>query len=61
MNIRIDIELTEDELRHLAYSADNYKRENPRVRWSVNEYKEAARMRVVQLAKSDIARRAALQ
>ncbi len=47
-------ELTDDELRRLAYNCKGYYRENPQRAWNLKEFKEAARMRIEQLVSKDV-------
>lgn len=56
MKVRVDLELTEDELRALAGRAYGlgWMREEPRKRWTPSEYKEAARIVVSNLVSEEL-------
>ena len=54
MILRIDLQLTGDDVVILAGRARGYFREEPRKAWKEDEYKEAARLRVEQIVRDEL-------
>lgn len=48
-SLRVPINVEEEDLRRLAYDAQNFYREYPQRKWTEKEYKEAARLCVIQI------------
>ena len=49
MILQVRIQLTERQLRELAWRNHNFKREEPEKSWKLNEYKEAARDQIIKI------------
>lgn len=54
MILQVRLELTDEEVKQLAYKARHYLRVNPRVRWRKCEYAEAARVAVGEIITSHL-------
>ena len=51
MKLRLDIDLTENEIKELSNKPRGYLREYPQNKWKMSEYKEAAKLAMEQLIK----------
>ena len=49
VTLQVRLDLTESQVRKLAYRARNFHREDPRKGWSAKEHKEGARIAVQQI------------
>lgn len=51
-SIRVEINLTEFEMKVLSGMTVGYLRANPRLRWTMREYKEHARVAAAQIVRA---------
>jgi hypothetical protein len=54
--LQVSLDLSDEQIKKLAYKARGYLREDPCKRWSTKEYREAARVAVMQMVAEEFDR-----